>query len=239
MESLVETSTSEMISVLQANSKKFEGWGGKIQGLPGYVIQPKLDKLSNDERSLYDQLFNYLKILVNEQDYQKYIELLKAGDKIFTDLIWGFSMNPILSRDYGFSKLNEHKVMFCQTRPEKSLTVKNTDRLFHTSSKTGLTKLEPCFKSYHNGIVETLYPNKRIYFSKNYPMNRTGFNWDGKGRVYEYKFSGTINAKIDEELGKPACFIETNSDIPVVDVTDEILKNKKAFEYDIFNAHLL
>jgi hypothetical protein len=233
MESL---GSSDPISVLQMNSNKFEVCGKRIQGLSGYIIEPRMGELSDDDKNLYIQLFKYLKLLINEQDYQRYIELLKAGDKIFTKLWWNFSRNPIMSYDYGFSKLNEYKARFRQTQPEKPITINKMDRLFHTSSKQGLTKLTPYFKSVHNGTVETLYPNKRIYFSKNYPMNRTGFNWNGEGRVYEYKFSGTVNAKIDEEMGKPACFIVTDSDIPVVDVTDEILKNKKNFEYDIFET---
>jgi hypothetical protein len=237
MESSLDT--SQIISELQKNSKEFDNWSGHIQGLPGYVIAPKMNEKSPDIRSLYEKLFEYLKMLVNEQDYNKYLELLKSGNRIFTELIWDFSENPIRGMDYGFTRLNEYKVKFSQTRPEKSITIKNTDRLFHTSSKAGITSLSPCFKSYHDGIVETLYPSKRIYFAKNYPMNRYGLCWDGKGRVYEYKHGGNITAKIDEELGKPACLIETSSDISVIDVTDEILSNRKAFKYDIFKTNEL
>lgn len=98
----------------------------------------------------------------------------------------------------------------CRVYYTKRMTLKQTDRLIHTSKEKGLTSLGPQFKS-SDGV---LYASPRVYFSKNSSMSKLGGS-SGNGD-YKYELlSPQSTAFVDGELGDPACYIETKSSLPV------------------------
>lgn len=208
---------------------------GRFTGQYGFWIDPSQYKFeSEQDKQNVEDIISLMKTMCNTANYNEYLSIRKKCAELFkTGLRWLDKRVMFTNTQLGgFDNLDKNIVAFKLFEPEEKINFTNKDRLFHTSDKIGLTELKPTFRSVANGHVETLYPSMRVYFSLNGPINRTGGQWNKKGRVYEYIGTKDIIVKGDTELGKPACFIETTSNVPIRDVTDEILNNPDNFVAD-------
>lgn len=103
----------------------------------------------------------------------------------------------------------------------------SSDKLYHTSNQKGITRLNGKFRG-HEGFY---FSSKRVYFHKNNPGSiNTSSNSDyiAKDGEYVYQFMGNpSSAFVDPEIKGSAVFIETDTSIPVKDVTDQFKKKSK------------
>lgn len=236
---LIQESVSPQIQSaidrLKQQGKWLEKYRGRFRGNDGFWIDVKRHKFETDEdKQNVTDVITIMKALCDESDYETYLMIRKAWADILSKEIWWLNKRVMFANSQlgGFKHLNEDCVAFMCFDSERPLNFKSTDRLFHTSNRTGLTQLQPTFRSVSDGEVETLYPSMRVYFSLNGPINRTGLEWNKQGRVYEYTGNKNVVIKQDTELGKPGCFIETTSPVPIKDVTEEVLRNPEKFVAD-------
>lgn len=179
---------------------------------------------SEQNKRIFQTMLSIITKMKNAKDYNTYIEIRRKFEQIFS------SVYPdINKRCFGIKELNNTKILVVFLEREgKTISFNKSDRLFHTSSIKGMTHLKPAFKSERDGI---LYPSNRIYFCLNAPIQPSGVLWDKKGAVYEYIPSDTnITLYRDAEFSgdRRACFLKTDTPLPVKDVTNDILQN-----YDI------
>lgn len=126
-------------------------------------------------------------------------------------------------------------------RETATMTLKPGTKLYHTSYHKGLTELKPAFRAtggvYDNDKFDiamnqdTMYPTKRVYFFLKNPGARYTTDNTGKYKsrediyVYEYTVDSPMKVKVDTEAGgssyRKSIFIETDSPIPVKDVTED------------------
>ena len=172
-------------------------------------------------KNIHHSMANIIIAMRDAKDYNTYINIRKKFEQIF------LSIYPDISHQiFAIKTLNDNITAITFLDKEgKSISFNKSDRLFHTSSVIGLTELKPVFKSERDGL---LYPFNRIYFCKNFPIQPSGSFWNKTGAVYEY-IPATTGVKLfrDEEFynRKGACFLKTDTPLPVKDVTDEIVRN--------------
>ena len=110
---------------------------------------------------------------------------------------------------------------------KQSAGCSSSDKLYHTSNQKGITRLNGKFRG-HEGFY---FSSKRVYFHKNNPGGiNTSSNTDyiAKDGEYVYQFMGNpSSAFVDPEIKGSAVFIETDTSIPVKDVTDQFKKKSK------------
>ena len=110
---------------------------------------------------------------------------------------------------------------------KQSAGCSSSDKLYHTSNQKGITRLNGKFRG-HEGFY---FSSKRVYFHKNNPGSiSTSSNSDyiAKDGEYVYQFMGNpSSAFVDPEIKGSAVFIETDTSIPVKDVTDQFKKKSK------------
>ena len=110
---------------------------------------------------------------------------------------------------------------------KQSAGCSSSDKLYHTSNQKGITRLNGKFRG-HEGFY---FSSKRVYFHKNNPGSiNTSSNTDyiAKDGEYVYQFMGNpSSAFVDPEIKGSAVFIETDTSIPVKDVTDQFKKKSK------------
>ena len=110
---------------------------------------------------------------------------------------------------------------------KQSAGCSSSDKLYHTSNQKGITRLTGKFRG-HEGFY---FSSKRVYFHKNNPGSiNTSSNSDyiAKDGEYVYQFMGNpSSAFVDPEIKGSAVFIETDTSIPVKDVTDQFKKKSK------------
>ena len=127
------------------------------------------------------------------------------------------------------------------SRETATITLKPGTKLYHTSLHKGLTELKPSFRatgSIRNDdkfkletLSDSMYPTQRVYFflknpGKRFATSNAGkFKRGAKDCVYEYTVNSPMKVKIDTEAGggsyRKAVFIETDTPIPVKDVTEQ------------------
>lgn len=179
---------------------------------------------TTQNKNILKAMTNIIIAMKDANDYNTYIKIRKEFERIFV------SIYPDISKQiFAIKKITNNSVcLVFLDREGKKISFKNSDRLFHTSPKTGLSELKPVFKSERDGL---LYPFNRIYFCLNFPIRPSGSFWDKTQPVYEYiPSTGNIVLFRDEEFynNKGACFLKTDTPLPVRDVTKEIMDN-----YDI------
>lgn len=88
-------------------------------------------------------------------------------------------------------------------------------KLYHTSKQKNITRLRGTFRS-TDGV---LYPTMRVYFNMDNGISKQG-GLDSSLITYEY--TGSVsNAYVDNEIGRKAVYIETNTSVPVRKVGDK------------------
>ena len=107
---------------------------------------------------------------------------------------------------------------------KKSANCTSETKLYHTSNQRGLTRLTGKFR----GAEGFYFSSKRVYFHKNNPGGRitsSDSNYTAKPGEYVYQYTGNASsAFVDPEIGGSAVFIETDTSVPVKDVTSEFQK---------------
>ena len=110
---------------------------------------------------------------------------------------------------------------------KQSAGCSSSDKLYHTSNQKGITRLNGKFRG-HEGFY---FSSKRVYFHKNNPGSintSSSTDYIAKDGEYVYQFMGNpSSAFVDPEIKGSAVFIETDTSIPVKDVTDQFKKKSK------------
>ena len=109
---------------------------------------------------------------------------------------------------------------------KKSANCTSNTKLYHTSRQKGLTRLSGKFRSSDNSF----YSSKRVYFFKDGPGNRYGIwkkDYSPNEGEYIYEYIGDpTKAYIDPEIKGNAVFIETDTSVPVKDVTSQFVNKR-------------
>ena len=188
----------------------------------------EIKKSSNDKSSYNgniksksdaEKFDHYNDILRRTEDYREYKDAFKNMARLLG--------NPnactikIMANSRG-GKINGE----CFNR-KQSAGCSSSDKLYHTSNQKGITRLNGKFRG-HEGFY---FSSKRVYFHKNNPGSiNTSSNTDyiAKDGEYVYQFMGNpSSAFVDPEIKGSAVFIETDTSIPVKDVTDQFKKKSK------------
>jgi hypothetical protein len=182
----------------------------------------ELNIKSNDDsikRDLCNAIRTIVSAMFSVNDYNSYMKIRHEFDNIFSPLY------PYIQKRVIFIKNldTKHVHISFGEREGKRIHLKQDERLFHASKKSGLTILKPSFKSSRDQV---LYPSQRIYFCLNYPSATDGRFWDKTGFVYEYIPNTEIQLFRDMEFSRihGPCFMVTDSPIQVKNVTNEILE---------------
>ena len=185
--------------------------------------------ITSDDNDIKRKLHNSMRTIISSMfsvnDFNSYIKIRHDFESIFSQLY-----PSIQKRVFFIKQLDDNRIILSfGDREGKRKIFKQSDRLFHPSNKSGLTKLTPSFKSVRDKI---LYPSQRIYFCCNYPVTPDGGFWNKKGFVYEYIPNTEIILFKDEEFGKikGMCFMTTDSPIHVKNITNEILEKYSNIE---------
>ena len=154
---------------------------------------------------------HYNEILKRTQDYSDYKNAFKNLSKLL-----GHPDACTIKVFRGSSKGNVNYQCF---NNKKYANCNSDTKLYHTSDQKGLTRLSGKFR----GAEGFYFSSKRVYFHKDNPGGRmttsTG-NYIAQPGTYVYEYVGDASkAFIDPEINGSAVFIETDTSVPVKDVT--------------------
>lgn len=194
------------------NKNKSDNSAKKIY--KGNPDSPRVDgDLSKVDGEKFD---HYASILMRTENYNDY----KTAFRNMARLLGKPNASAIRISDYSWKGNVECRCY----NSKKSANCGSDIKLYHTSETRGLTRLNGRFRS-KDGVY---YSSKRVYFHKGKPGSRMG--GDAKENDYIYEFIGNPSqAYVDPELGSTAVFIETDTSVPVKDVTDQF-RNKDSKE---------
>ena len=196
-----------------------------------YCVRYKKGESEPMNPDLEDKIFKLGLICRSTNDYGEY----KSAYDELCDILGfprdavcmpGSSSRSALKNGYFLWRINS-------VREKETLTLKPGTKLYHTSSIKGLTELKPSFRAiaYSDADCDAMYPTQRVYFflknpGKRFDTSNAGkFKRGAKDYVYEYIVNSPMKVKIDTEAThgsyRKAVFIETDTPIPVKDVTEE------------------
>lgn len=193
-----------------------------------YCVKYKKGESEPMDPDLEDKIFKLGLICRSTNDYGEY----KSAYDELCDIL-GFPRDAVFMP--GSSSKNDLKNGYFLWRTKgvsekETLTLKPGTKLYHTSSIKGLTELKPSFRT--TAAADTMYPTQRVYFFLKNPGSRFTTNnakkfkrITGDEYVYEYIVNSPMKVKIDTEAlsssYRKAIFIETDTPIPVKEVTDQ------------------
>ena len=213
--------SSPDISLLKQNKNLLDKYmnGGTFT----YFSEHKYPALPKDVR---DNLFKLFDQILTEQNYERYKDLFNNIRGIF-----GYGndhsciIEMIAKRDM---MIHKGDLGFRIKTESETFPRNNNVSLYHTTTRSGLTELEPTFKS-----DNALFPVKRVYFGYNAPVSRYGGTPETpedikSSGVRVYMLDQEIPGEIwkDTELRGPsskACFINTDTPLRVKDVTEQFV----------------
>ena len=188
----------------------------------------EIKKCSNDKSSYNgniksksdaEKFDHYNDILRRTEDYREYKDAFKNMARLLG--------NPNACTIKIMANSGRGKINGECFNSKQSAGCSSSDKLYHTSNQKGITRLNGKFRG-HEGFY---FSSKRVYFHKNNPGNiNTSSNSDyiAKDGEYVYQFMGNpSSAFVDPEIKGSAVFIETDTSIPVKDVTDQFKKKSK------------
>ena len=188
----------------------------------------EIQKCSNDKSSYNgniksksdaEKFDHYNDILRRTEDYREYKDAFKNMARLLG--------NPNACTIKIMANSGRGKINGECFNSKQSAGCSSSDKLYHTSNQKGITRLNGKFRG-HEGFY---FSSKRVYFHKNNPGNiNTSSNSDyiAKDGEYVYQFMGNpSSAFVDPEIKGSAVFIETDTSIPVKDVTDQFKKKSK------------
>ena len=188
----------------------------------------EIKKGSNDKSSYNGSIKNksdaekfdhYNDILRRTEDYREYKDAFKNMARLLGN---PNACTIKIMANSGGGKINGECF-----NSKQSAGCSSSDKLYHTSNQKGITRLNGKFRG-HEGFY---FSSKRVYFHKNNPGSiNTSSNSDyiAKDGEYVYQFMGNpSSAFVDPEIKGSAVFIETDTSIPVKDVTDQFKKKSK------------
>ena len=202
------------------------------------VVRPNKDKPGNsfkeiqkgsNDKSSYngtiksksdaEKFDHYNDILRRTEDYREYKDAFKNMARLLGN---PNACTIKIMANSGGGKINGECF-----NSKQSAGCSSSDKLYHTSNQKGITRLNGKFRG-HEGFY---FSSKRVYFHKNNPGSiNTSSNTDyiAKDGEYVYQFMGNpSSAFVDPEIKGSAVFIETDTSIPVKDVTDQFKKKSK------------
>lgn len=188
----------------------------------------EIKKSSNDKSSYNgniksksdaEKFDHYNAILRRTEDYREYKDAFKNMARLLG--------NPNACTIKIMANSGRGKINGECFNSKQSAGCSSSDKLYHTSNQKGITRLNGKFRG-HEGFY---FSSKRVYFHKNNPGSiNTSSNTDyiAKDGEYVYQFMGNpSSAFVDPEIKGSAVFIETDTSIPVKDVTDQFKKKSK------------
>lgn len=202
------------------------------------VVRPNKDKPGNsfkeikkgsNDKSSYngniksksdaEKFDHYNDILRRTEDYREYKDAFKNMARLLGN---PNACTIKIMANSGGGKINGECF-----NSKQSAGCSSSDKLYHTSNQKCITRLNGKFRG-HEGFY---FSSKRVYFHKNNPGSiNTSSNTDyiAKDGEYVYQFMGNpSSAFVDPEIKGSAVFIETDTSIPVKDVTDQFKKKSK------------
>lgn len=223
---LTEPSTIELFNKYKKFGPHFyycEKTRNEVGPLPDNVERnyfALVDKLTKDLNITYDEYSKYLTLFYKILDIPKGSTIKDCHDLA------------------GRPEHDGRRRSLVRYRENKLAEYNKTDKLFHTSDKSGLTKLKPQFRSISvhgefGANVEALFPEPRVYFGHNVAVSRMyGRGITEKGALSIYEYSGPAeNIKslyVDQELGGAAVYVNTSQELPVKELSwDEYTKERK------------
>lgn len=170
-------------------------------------------------KNMNEKINHYANILKSTENYNDYKQAFKNLARIMG--VPNACTIKILSRSTENNDLNYQ----CFDKKKSAGCTRDT-KLYHTSKQKGLTRLNGKYR----GSEMIYFSSKRVYFHKGNPGGRItssekGYNPKAGEYIYEYTGDPT-SAFVDPEIGGSAVFIETDTSVPVRDVTAQFMKNK-------------
>lgn len=179
---------------------------GSIQKMKNYE-RPNVSvsgKMTDNDRQKYK---HYTDVLLRTENYNEYKVAFKNMAKFL-----GHPNATAIKISHGTNHI-------CYDKKLNAGCTKDT-KLYHTSTTKNLNRLNGMMRA-KDGVC---YSSKRVYFNKNKPGGRVGGGTVSDNQyVYEY-IGDPTKACVDHELHGNAVYIETNTSIPVKDVTKEFRK---------------
>ena len=188
----------------------------------------EIKKGSNDKSSYNGSIKNksdaekfdhYNDILRRTEDYREYKDAFKNMARLLGN---PNACTIKIMANSGGGKINGECF-----NSKHSAGCSSSDKLYHTSNQKGITRLNGKFRG-HEGFY---FSSKRVYFHKNNPGSinaSSNSDYIAKDGEYVYQFMGNpSSAFVDPEIKGSAVFIETDTSIPVKDVTDQFKKKSK------------
>lgn len=188
----------------------------------------EIKKGSNDKSSYNGSIKNksdaekfdhYNDILRRTEDYREYKDAFKNMARLLG--------NPNACTIKIMANSGRGKINGECFNSKQSAGCSSSDKLYHTSNQKGITRLNGKFRG-HEGFY---FSSKRVYFHKNNPGSinaSSNSDYIAKDGEYVYQFMGNpSSAFVDPEIKGSAVFIETDTSIPVKDVTDQFKKKSK------------
>lgn len=175
--------------------------------------------------------FNYhFRICKTTDDYREYLTHRKELCKIVQ-----IPQNSIISKG-NFNRPENFGLMVWENDGKNANLPKGTV-LYHTSDVRNLTRLNGKFR----GKEGRLFPTQRVYFHVGKPGGRMMSASDNFMKnhpdMHCYVYTGDVsNAKIDNEIGGSSVYIETNTSLPVREMTTKTVKES---EENYMNAETL
>ena len=199
-----------------------------------YNVKEADPKLPSDIFENFAGLVEY--VVYGAKDFNEYTKYRK-----FLFDLTGIDSRCSIGGHDAVGNINQGYILLrCYSVPPRIQINPNT-KLYHTSSKQGLTQLQPFFRSQHETelpflptpvlMTETIHPYPRVYFGIGSAVSRfaaTGISPTFDGRVYEITDDlSNMECYKDTELGGNAAFVNTTKPINVRDVTEEYMANLK------------